>query len=94
MAPSRFPLRGALSAVISHRRSGCLQNGTTPRAWYYPITSARVTPASRRRPSTTQWCLSIFSCSFLVGSFDQFLCDFAMEDPVYDGSAYSGSFRK
>jgi hypothetical protein len=24
----------------------------------------------------------------------QFLCDFAMEFPVYDGSANSGSFRK
>jgi hypothetical protein len=56
--------------------------------WYCPITSARVTPTSQRRPSTAQWCLSIFSYS------DQFLCDFAMDDPVYDGSANSGSFHK
>jgi hypothetical protein len=30
----------------------------------------------------------------LAGPSAQFLCDFAMEFPVYDGSANSGSFRK
>jgi hypothetical protein len=37
--------------------------------------------------------LSIFSYS-LAGPSAQFLYDFAMEHPVYDGSANSGSFRK
>jgi hypothetical protein len=54
----------------------------------------KVIPAFRRRPSTAQWDLSMFSCSALAGSSAQFLCDFAMEWLVYDGSACSGSFRK
>jgi hypothetical protein len=66
----------------------------TPRAWYCPIASARVIPTSRRRPSTAQWSLSIFSYSFLVGPSAQFLCDFTMEFPVYDRSVNSGSFHK
>jgi hypothetical protein len=48
----------------------------------------------RRRPSTTHWDLSIFSCSALAGPSAQFLCDYTMEQPVYDESACSGSFRK
>jgi hypothetical protein len=30
----------------------------------------------------------------MVGLSAQFLCDFAMEFPVYEGNANSGSFRK
>jgi hypothetical protein len=37
--------------------------------------------------------LSIFSYSLLAGPSAQFLCDFAMEHPVYAGSACSWSFR-
>jgi hypothetical protein len=51
---------------MSQSRSGRLQSGTTPRAWYCPITSVKVIPAFRRRQSTAQWDLSIFSCSALV----------------------------
>jgi hypothetical protein len=88
------PFQGALSVVISQRRCGRLQSDTIPRAWYCPITSARVTPAPRRRPSAAQWCLRIFSYSFLAGPSAQLLRDSAMEFPVYDGSANSGSFRR
>jgi hypothetical protein len=38
--------------------------------------------------------LSIFSYSFLAGPSDQFLGDFVIEDPVYDGSTNSGLLRK
>jgi hypothetical protein len=89
-----IPTHGALSAIMSQSRSGRLRSGTTPRAWYCPTTSAKVIPAFRRRPSTTQWDLSIFSCSVLAGLSARFLCDFAMEQPVYAECACSGSFRK
>jgi hypothetical protein len=79
---------------MSQSRSGRLRSGTTPQAWYCPTTSAKVIPPFRRRPSTSQWDLSIFSCSALAGPSAQFLCDCAMEQPVYDGSACSGSFHK
>jgi hypothetical protein len=79
---------------MSQRRSGRLRSGTTAQAWYCLITSARVTLAFRRRPSTAQRSLSIFSYSFLAEPSDQFLCDFAVEQPLYGGSVNSGSFHK
>jgi hypothetical protein len=48
------PVQGARSAVISQGRSGRLQSSTTLRAWYYPRTSAKVTPDPRTRLSTAQ----------------------------------------
>jgi Rieske Fe-S protein len=65
----------------------------TPPVWYCPCTSSRVIPAHRRRRSTAQRSLSIFSCSVFTGPSDQFLHDSLMEFPVYARSANSGSFR-
>jgi hypothetical protein len=86
------PLQGARSAVISQRWSGRLRSGTTPRAWYCPMTDARVTPAPRRHPSTTQCFLSIFSCSVFEGPSVQFLRNCSIEFPVNANSANSGLF--
>jgi hypothetical protein len=91
---SQPPSRGGRSAVISQRRSGRLRSGTTPRTWYYPMMVARVTPAPRRHPSTTQWSLSIFSCSVFTGPSDQFLRDCPIEFPVNASSTNSGSFLR
>jgi hypothetical protein len=87
-----IPVQGARSVVISQRLSGHLRSGTTPRAWYCPRTSAKVTPAPQRHRSTTKWSLMIFSYSAFAGPSDQFLRDSAMEFPVYAESANSGSF--
>jgi hypothetical protein len=57
------PMKGALLAVISQRRRGRLRSGTTPRAWYWPITAAKSTMALRRQASAAQCSLSSFSCS-------------------------------
>jgi hypothetical protein len=78
------------TTVMSQSRSGRLRSGTTPQAWYCPTTSAKVIPMFRRRPSPARWDLSIFSCFALAGPSAQFLCNFAMERPVYDRSACSG----
>jgi hypothetical protein len=45
------PSQRGRSAIMSQSRSGRLRSGTTPRAWYCPITSAKVTLAFRRRPT-------------------------------------------
>jgi hypothetical protein len=41
-----------------------------------------------------QWFLRIFFYSFLAGPSVQLLHNSAMEFPMYDGSANSGSFRR
>jgi hypothetical protein len=41
--------RGALPAVISMRHSGRLRSGTTPRAWYWPMTAAKWYEAAQHR---------------------------------------------